>query len=95
MQDKHNNVFVLRPFLYAFCFSLSGFYIFSLTFLPRLTPITIVPACSLTTTNTLNFGCILFNFRFEFKMRAESFLPDTLTALNFTLTASPKFLPTA
>lgn len=39
MQDKHNNVFVLRPFLYAFCFTLSGFYIFSLTFLPRLTPI--------------------------------------------------------
>jgi hypothetical protein len=95
MQDKHNIVFVLRPFLFAFCFTLSGFYIFSLTFLPRLTPITIVPACSLTTTNTLNFGCILFDFRFKFKMRAESFLPDTITEFNFTLTASPKFLPTA
>ena len=32
MQDKHNIVFVLSPFLYAFCFALSGFYIFSLTF---------------------------------------------------------------
>lgn len=31
MQDKHNNVFVLRPFLYAFCFILSGFYNLSIT----------------------------------------------------------------
>lgn len=31
MQDKHNLIFVLRPFLYAFCFTLSGFYNFSIT----------------------------------------------------------------
>lgn len=31
MQDKHNIVFVLRPFLYAFCFILSDFYNFSIT----------------------------------------------------------------
>ena len=68
---------------------------FSLTFLPRLAALTIVSACSLTTTNTLNFGCILLDFPFKFKMHAESFLSDTLTALNFTLTASPQLLPTA
>ena len=68
---------------------------FLLTFLPRLAAFTIVSARSLTTTNTLNFDCILFDFRFKFKMCAESFLPDTLTEFNFTLTALPKFLPTA
>ena len=73
MQDKHNIVFVLRPFLYAFCFTLSGFYNFLITFLPRLTPFAIVSACSPTTTNTLNFGCILLDFPFKFKMRGKFF----------------------
>lgn len=31
MQDKHNIVFVLILLLYAFCFTLSGFYNFSIT----------------------------------------------------------------
>ena len=95
MQDKHNIVFVLRPFLYAFCFALSGFVTFQLLYPPRLTPFAIVPACSFTTQACLISDCILFDCPFKFRMHAESFLSDTFTEFNFTLTASPKFLPTA
>lgn len=95
MQDKHNNVFVLRPFLYAFRFTLSGFYIFSLTFCRVLHLLLSFRRVRLQRQARLISDCILFDCPFKFKMRAESFLPDTLTEFNFILTASPQLLPTA
>lgn len=82
------------PF-YAFCFILSGFYNFSITLSAASCGFYYRFGVFFYNANTLNFGCVLFDFWFKFKMHAESFLSDTLTEFNFTLTASPKFLPTA